>query len=444
MGCAVLAWITFYGGVCEVGGNKVLVEAGDAKLLLDFGVSFSRMEMFYSPPLLRPRREKSLVELGLLPSLEGVYRFDKSEAAVDAVIVSHVHMDHAGFLPVVKREIPVFCGETSAVMMDAFTSMKRWIVEGGVERKSVNVFRTGGKFRVGDVEVRPVHVDHSVPGSYGLMIHTPEGTVVYTGDFRMHGAKRKLTEDFVSVVEKEDVDVLITEATNISNAYVSSEEEVKAKLRYIVENTEGIVVAYFASTDIDRFRTFYEVAKENGRKLVVSTKQAYFLSKLKDDPHLEVPRLSDESIMIFRKKKESYKSWEREALSVGSAVDAGDISRMQGEVVLVASLYDFEELVEVEPVPGSCYVYSASEPFNEEMEMDFNKMRNWLDHYGLPQYHLHVSGHVMPIELKMVLERIKPKKVLPIHCEHPEVFAKFVKTVKTSVILPKEGERYPV
>lgn len=439
-----MAWLVFYGGVGEIGGNKILLEDGDTRVFLDFGVSFSRMEKFYSAPFMTPKRGEGLVELGLLPRLEGAYRFDESEPSLDAVIVSHVHMDHVGFLPLLKEEIPVLCGETAAVAMEAFNSLGKWVVGKGVAGGKIKTFRTGCKLNVGGVEVVPVHVDHSVPGSYGFIIHTSEGTVAYTGDFRMHGARRDLTEDFVSLAEEEGVDVLVTEATNILNAYVSSEREVEEKLSYIVGNTDGLVVAYFASTDIDRLRSFYNVAKANGRRLILSAKQAYLLSKLQRDKHLEIPSLKDENLMVFKKRKESYRKWEAEVMEESFVVEAADVSRMQREAILVASLYDFEELIDIKPLPGSCYIYSSSEPFSEEMEIDMAKIKNWLDHYGLPQYSVHVSGHVMPIELKKAVARIKPRKVFPIHCEQPEAFAKFVKGTGVKVVAPTAGERHPI
>jgi ribonuclease J len=66
-------------------------------------------------------------------------------------------------------------------------------------------------------------------------------------------------------------------------------------------------------------------------------------------------------------------------------IDVFEASKQQRKVVLALSLYDFEELVEIQSKAGGCYVLSASEPFNEEMEIDFKKLFNWLDHYGLPQ-----------------------------------------------------------
>lgn len=75
---------------------------------------------------------------------------------------------------------------------------------------------------------------------------------------------------------------------------------------------------------------------------------------------------------------------------------------------------------------GSCYVLSASEQFNEEMEIDYERLVNWLSHYGLSQYHVHVSGHMMPLQLKVALKKINAKKVFPVHTENSNLFTKFM------------------
>ncbi|MGB9756417.1 MAG: hypothetical protein ACPLVJ_01370, partial [Candidatus Bathyarchaeales archaeon] len=107
-------------------------------------------------------------------------------------------------------------------------------------------------------------------------------------------------------------------------------------------------------------------------------------------------------------------------------------------------LYDLEELVEIQPAAGSCYVLSASEPFNEEMEIDFERLLNWLRHYGLPQYHVHVSGHIMPLQLKKILKEINATKIFPVHTENVELFAKFMRDLKSETILVEKGREYEI
>lgn len=113
-------------------------------------------------------------------------------------------------------------------------------------------------------------------------------------------------------------------------------------------------------------------------------------------------------------------------------------------MVLALSLYDFEELVEINPQAGSCYVLSASEPFSEEMEVDFRKLTNWLDHYGLPQYHVHVSEHIMPLQLKALLREMEAAEIFPIYTENAELAGKFMRDLKGKVILVERGKECKV
>ncbi|MEM2667109.1 MAG: MBL fold metallo-hydrolase, partial [Candidatus Bathyarchaeia archaeon] len=135
--------LTFYGGVDEIGGNKILLKDGDTAVFLDFGMSFALRKQFFSPPLLSPKSEKSLQELGILPKLEGVYRFDEKPPAVDAIFISHGHMDHSAYLSFVKREIPVYCGETTKIILQAFGEIRRADLEFNVEGINFQTFRTG-------------------------------------------------------------------------------------------------------------------------------------------------------------------------------------------------------------------------------------------------------------------------------------------------------------
>jgi len=178
--------LTFYGGVDEIGGNKILLQDRGTKIFLDFGMSFALKKQYYSLPFLSPRSEKSLQELGILPKLEGFYRFDDRTAGVDAVFLSHAHMDHSAYISFINREIPVYCGETTKTILQALGEMRATALEFDVEDVLFRSFRTGDSITVDGLEIEPVHVDHSVPGAYGFIIHTSSGAVVYTGDFRAH------------------------------------------------------------------------------------------------------------------------------------------------------------------------------------------------------------------------------------------------------------------
>jgi len=438
------ATLTFYGGVNEIGGNKILLKDGDTAVFLDFGMSFALRKQYYSPPLLSPKSERSLQELGILPKLEGVYRFDDKPPAVDAIFISHGHMDHSAYLSFVKREIPVYCGETTKIILQAFGEIRKADLEFNVEGIDFHTFRTGDTVKVGDLEIEPVHVDHSLPGAYGFIIHTSRGAVVYTGDFRDHGAKDEMTREFVERARAAEPVAIVCEATNMTNVSVSSEKEVEAKLNHVVSQTEGLVLAEFAYTDVDRLNSFYRTALKNNRCLTVSLRQAYLIEALSSDRKLRIPRLSDEGVLIFRKSKERLYAWEKRILEryQDKVVDAEQVSKRQRNIILTMSLYDLEQLVEIQPKPGSCYVFSSSEPFNEEMEIDFERLVNWLRHYGLPQYHVHVSGHITPLRLKACLKEIGAKKIFPVHTENAELFVKFMRDLESRVEITEKSKEY--
>ena len=438
--------LTFYGGVDEIGGNKILLQDRGTRVFFDFGMSFAMKKQFYSPPFLSPKSEKSLQELGILPKISGVYKFDRSPPEVDAVFLSHGHLDHSAYLSFIKREIPVYCGETTQIILQALSEVRRADLEFRVSDIEFRAFRTGKKISVGNLEIEPFHVDHSVPGAYGFVIHTSNGAVVYTGDFRDHGAKPEMTRDFVENARKSEPTAIVTEATNMTGATVSSETEVESKLGSVVAGADGIVLAEFSYSDVDRLNSFFHIAKKNHRCLAISLKQAYLLDALRKDKGLTVPALDDEEILIFRKSKKRFDKWEKQLLErydrQNKILDVFEVSKQQCKVVLALSFYDFEELVQLQPSAGSCYVLSTSEPFNEEMEIDYERLVNWLSHYGVPQYHVHVSGHMMPLQLKKALKEINAKRMFPVHTENAGLFAKFMRDLKSQVTLVEKSKEY--
>jgi ribonuclease J len=437
------ACLRFYGGVGEIGGNKILVEDKGTRVMLDFGMSYADRRRFFVDPILSPGDERDLLEFGILPNIKGIYEFEESEPSIDAVFLSHAHGDHWGYISFLKREIPIYCGETCAHILEAVAATKVRHFESDIRGLRFETFRTGATIKIGFIEVTPCHVDHSIPGAYGFVVRTSQGNLAYTADFRVHGTKPQLTGDFLKLAASTDPEILVAEGTNILGGEVTSEFEVKTKLNHLLSNTKKLALANFSNVDVDRIRTFYEVARQNDRVLAISLKQAYLLDRLAVDPKLGLPKIlqADDSVAVFRRGKKRYYNWEDDIMSKARTVDSEELRKEQEKFIVAFSMPDFKELVDIRPNAGSMFVLSTSEPFNEEQEFEFERLRNWLDHFGLPMYHIHCSGHIMPSELKSSIEQIKPRRLFPIHTEYPGLYAKYVSDT-AKIELPSRDQAY--
>ena len=441
--------LTFYGGVNEVGGNKILLEDKDTKVFLDFGMSFSQRGAYFDE-FMSPRLStglKDFIEMGLIPNLQGVYRTDllqmmdrdDTETDIDAILLTHAHADHADYISFLNENIPVYMGETCKLILEAIEQRSARKFEREIlsfkprpsDRKEepvdrdIQTFRTGDKFKIGSLEVEPIHVDHSVPGTYGFIIHTSSGPVVYTGDIRLHGTNPKMTEDFV----KKAIDVkpiaLLAEGTRINDLESNeSEQKVFNDCNSHVSKSDKLAIADFNFKDMDRLRTFYNIAKENDRKFIVDVKDAAYLEYLSKDPQLNVPKPDDENIEIFAPKKSSWKKFEKEYLTGSNVTTAEEIAKQEGKVLCAFSFWHFGALIDIKPKPGALYLHSLSEPFNDEGVLDQRRVDLWLDHFGLNRIQSHCSGHSKGNDLLEIVKNIDAKMLFPIHTEHPDAYKK--------------------
>lgn len=420
--------LRFLGGVGEVGGNKVLLECEGYRILLDFGMSFSEKRKFYSEPWLSPRSWEDLAGLGIVPEIDGAYRFQPDAVEpLDAVFISHSHADHSGCLSLLRRDVPVYCGETTKAILEALAEVRPRGLENDLEGLSLIAFRTGSKIRIGPIDVEPIHVDHSVPGSYGFLIGSPDGSLVYTGDYRLHGNKPEMTVDFIERASALDPEAMITEGTNALDGEAMGELDVRDKLDRIVLGSKGLVLADFSMADLDRLNTFLEVAEGSGRRMAIPMRQAHLLRALRGDRGLRPPDPeSDDRLVVYKRSKRSYYEWEEALLDRCPSIEAEEVKRSQDKFILACPFQDLREIIRIGPEPGSCYILSTSEPFNEEMELEREKLVNWLDHFGVPMYRVHCSGHAMPNEIRRSVAEVGPRRVYPIHTEHPGLLAKFL------------------
>src|SRR5438876_4366218 len=187
--------ITFYGGAGEIGGNMILVSDRDSQIILDFGMSLGERGRFFSEPFLSPRNENGLISLGIIPNVAGLYR-GEGEVPADAVFLSHAHIDHSMSISLLNRQIPVYCGATTRMILEALSAARPGGFAYDLDVIQLRIFRTGDRMKIGGIEVEPVHVDHSMPGSYGFIVHTSIGTLAYSGDFRAHGPSSDVMQDF--------------------------------------------------------------------------------------------------------------------------------------------------------------------------------------------------------------------------------------------------------
>src|SRR5437899_10717638 len=156
--------ITFYGGAGEIGGNMILICDRDSKIMFDFGMSLGERGRFFSEPFLSPRNESGLISLGIIPYVPGL---DKGEGEVpaDAVFLSHAHIDHSMSVSLLNCRIPVYCGETTKMILEALSEARPGGFENDLEGIQFKTLRTGDRVKMRQIEVKPVHVDHNMPGS---------------------------------------------------------------------------------------------------------------------------------------------------------------------------------------------------------------------------------------------------------------------------------------
>lgn len=438
--------LTFYGGVDEIGGNKVLLEDGDVRVWFDFGQSFTMgCDLFTG--WLGPRGINGLgdyFEFDLLPKLKGLYSKEQLqftdvpyvEPTFDAVFLSHAHFDHVNHIQFLDPKIPVYLGEGTKLFLEAMEKTSSFCSYG---KHRYRKFRTGDKIKIGDVTVEPVHVDHSIPAAYGFLIHTSEGTVVYTGDLRAHGPRADMTEEFAQKARESEPVAMICEGTRMVEEEKRknySERQVEKLSDTVVSSTGKIVFDARYSRDTDRFRSFYDVAKNNGRKIVVSPKTAYLLGKLVEDKRLDLPDPSkDENTLVYYKRKRSgsfeekdYYMWERRFMD--KMVTHKFVQENQSKLVMDLDFYQFAELIDIKPDAGSHFIHSMSEPFSEE-DIEDQVMHNWLDHFKIKFHQLHASGHMNRQQITDLIGYIKAKRIFPIHTENQKLFKKTINNVQT-------------
>jgi len=434
--------ITIYDGANTIGGNKIYVEENGKGVFLDFGMNFKKYHYFFQE-FLKERSSRGLydlIQLDLIPKLN-IYREDLiphdldlssyPKLNIEAVLVSHPHMDHFGNIGLLKKDIPIIASPMSFALIKgmadssnltlnlevAFYSKKTQGISDKIIKSlkgayktrtlictesypdSLEYFLTTNIKNAPDKktgELKPLEcgglcdlsanstqfditcyeVDHSIYGSSGYIL-SGDTTIAYTGDFRLHGKNADKSERFIK--KAKNASILIIEGTRTSREDVDqSEEEVYDNCLNVIQEAKGVVVADFSARNFERLELFEKIAKMSNREVVLPAKQVYLLKALEQVDGID--RTSE--ILVFDEYKSGKKYWEENFLKNQlNYIDPKNIADSPEHYILCFSLYDIKHLLDIKPQNGT-YIYSSSEAFEEESEFDFIRLNNWLKHFG--------------------------------------------------------------
>ncbi|MBM3155504.1 MAG: hypothetical protein FJ008_09315, partial [Chloroflexi bacterium] len=270
-----------------------------------------------------------------------------------------------------------------------------------------------------------------------------------------------LTTKFMEEAGKLNPRALILEGTNVNRTENTYEHDVHENGLKAIKDAKGLVIADFPPRDVYRLLTFLDIARETGRNLAILPRDAYLLKtmRLLDT---EIPDIAQEpNLVIYQDTIASLRLWARNLCKdYGSKmIVAKDVHSAQDNFILCFSFFDINELPSIQPVEGSLYVFSSSEPHDEEQEIDFGRLHRWLDlfkfsKHGLPveikaspkekstweipeaETGLHASGHACGKDLLDIARQIKTEILIPVHSEHPEFYAENLADTDIEVMFP--------
>jgi ribonuclease J len=381
------------GGLGEIGKNMLVVESDDGIVIIDAGLSF-------------PRDEHLGVDL-VLPDF-GYLR--DHEGDIRALVITHGHEDHTGALPFLLREVRV--PEIWATRLTLGLIQSK-LDEHGLLRSAelLEIEPEGGPTQIGPYQAEFVRMAHSIPDAVAVVLETPGGRIVHTGDYKIdHTPVDGYRTDLGKLADlgNRGVDILLGDSTNAERPGVTpSEKTVGEVFRQIIPQREGrVLIASFAS-NVHRVQQAIDVALESrrrvclvGRSLRKNVNIARNLGYIDVPDHLlvkpdELPELHPSETMILCTGSQGEPM---SALTRIAYHDHAFVEVEQGDTVIISA----------KPVPGN--------------ELRVHDTINRLARSGAEVLHqeiapVHVSGHGHAEELSTILAVLRPKNVMPVHGE---------------------------
>ena len=381
------------GGLCEVGKNTYCIESDDSLIIIDAGVMF-------------PDENHPGVSF-VIPDYQ---KIRSARQKLKALIITHGHEDHIGAIPFLVQNVhvPVIYAPKLAAAL-----IKHKLQDHRI-REEINIveYDENTVLNIGDFKVSFFYVTHSIPDAYGVVVDTPHGRIVHTGDFKidLSPVGKQFELDKLSRIGSEGVDLLLSDSTNAEiEGYTPSESNVLHSINEIFRVANGRVIVSTFSSNISRIQQICQVAVEHGRKILILGRSMEFAVQVaRDYGYIKV---KDSSFITPEQLSELKKS-EICILCTGSqGEDMAALSRIANGTHKDVCLY-----------PGDTVVFSSSAiPGNgvfidSVVNMLVRKGANVLKNSVL--YAVHSSGHPSKQELRLMLRLTKPKYFMPIHGDY--------------------------
>lgn len=367
-----------------------LVEVDKDIFIIDAGLMFPEEEM-----------------LGIDMVIPDISYLKDNKDRVKAIFLSHGHEDHIGALSYVLQQVNVPVYGTKLTLALAGAKLKEqefYDATNFIEIDSTTIVE------LDTVQVSFFRTNHSIPDSVGICIHTSEGIIVYTGDFKFDQAATKLYKPEIgkmATIGEQGVLCLLSDSTEAEKpGYTMSEAIVEREMSNAFYYSQGRIIAACFASDINRIQHIFDAASENGRKVAVvgkSLERIYHIAL--DLGYLEVA----EELIIPISEIRNYPDKELVILMTGSQGEP--IEALQKMAKQTHKLLNIQQgdtvLIAASPLRGSEVFLSKT------VDMLFRAGANVI--YG--KRAIHVSSHGSQEELKFMINLMKPKFLIPVHGE---------------------------